>query len=383
MTLARIVTVFGLSGLRNAYRSVRSADGSSAMSGASRCDDAVPFPGPSVVAPTTAAAASRPTMTSAVIPLCICTPLSIASGTALVRGRARGGSNRTGRQPRTKHGHGGFRVRRVSVARVAGSLRHAQASRPSLRRGSGRARGPRRRGCGGRAVRPRRPRRVRARFAGASRRTPRRGRRAGGVSPGLAERSDVQGRAGEGEHVDPHARPPARSRPRSPRGTPAGGSPDRRLGRRGRPREARRARVASLRPRALAGRAQAASRRPARGARARLLRRVLTVRVGGAPRRAPRHHQEQDVRRARATPRASRRFDRGRIMEAGIHELTAGYALDALDPDERRAYEAHLAGCERCQQELASFWESTEALAVAASGPAPSPALRERILADV
>jgi len=70
-------------------------------------------------------------------------------------------------------------------------------------------------------------------------------------------------------------------------------------------------------------------------------------------------------------------------MEAGIHELTAGYALDALDPDERYAYEAHLPGCERCQQELASFWETTEALAVAASGPEPSPELRERILADV
>ena len=70
-------------------------------------------------------------------------------------------------------------------------------------------------------------------------------------------------------------------------------------------------------------------------------------------------------------------------MEAGIHELTAGYALDALDPDERRAYEAHLAGCEQCQQELASFWESTEALAVAASGPVPNPALRERILVEV
>jgi|SRR6187551_228494 len=70
-------------------------------------------------------------------------------------------------------------------------------------------------------------------------------------------------------------------------------------------------------------------------------------------------------------------------MEAGIHELTAGYALDALDPDERRAYEAHLVGCEQCQHELESFWETTEALAVAASGPAPSPALRERILADV
>jgi len=70
-------------------------------------------------------------------------------------------------------------------------------------------------------------------------------------------------------------------------------------------------------------------------------------------------------------------------METGIHELTAGYALDALDQDERSAYEAHLAHCERCQQELASFWTTTEALAVAASGPAPSPALRERILADV
>ena len=70
-------------------------------------------------------------------------------------------------------------------------------------------------------------------------------------------------------------------------------------------------------------------------------------------------------------------------METGIHELTAGYALDALDPAERSAYEAHLSGCERCQEELASFWETTEALAVAAAGPAPSPELRDRILAEV
>ena len=70
-------------------------------------------------------------------------------------------------------------------------------------------------------------------------------------------------------------------------------------------------------------------------------------------------------------------------METGIHELTAGYALDALDEDERSAYEAHLADCEHCQQELASFWTTTEALAVAASGPEPSVALRERIRADV
>jgi anti-sigma factor RsiW len=68
-------------------------------------------------------------------------------------------------------------------------------------------------------------------------------------------------------------------------------------------------------------------------------------------------------------------------METGIHELTAGYALDALDPEERRAYEAHLEGCERCREELGSFWKMTDALAVAASGPAPSDALRGRILA--
>lgn len=71
-------------------------------------------------------------------------------------------------------------------------------------------------------------------------------------------------------------------------------------------------------------------------------------------------------------------------MEAGVHELTAAYALDALDPDERREYEQHLAGCESCRDELASFWETTEALAVAATGAqpsaAPSDALRDRIL---
>jgi anti-sigma factor RsiW len=68
-------------------------------------------------------------------------------------------------------------------------------------------------------------------------------------------------------------------------------------------------------------------------------------------------------------------------METGIHELTAGYALDALDADERWAYETHLASCERCREELTSFWETTETLAVAASGPAPSSELRGRILA--
>ena len=64
------------------------------------------------------------------------------------------------------------------------------------------------------------------------------------------------------------------------------------------------------------------------------------------------------------------------------HELTAAYALDALEPSERERYETHLATCEGCRVELASFWEVSGALAHAAGGPAPPPVLRERILAQ-
>jgi anti-sigma-K factor RskA len=63
-----------------------------------------------------------------------------------------------------------------------------------------------------------------------------------------------------------------------------------------------------------------------------------------------------------------------------LHELTAGYALDALDPGEHERYEEHLATCERCREELQGFWQATGALAYAAGGPAPPPSLRERIL---
>jgi anti-sigma factor RsiW len=61
-------------------------------------------------------------------------------------------------------------------------------------------------------------------------------------------------------------------------------------------------------------------------------------------------------------------------------ELTAAYALDALDARERERYEAHLATCEECREELEALWAVSGALAHAAGGPAPRPALRERIL---
>jgi anti-sigma-K factor RskA len=64
-----------------------------------------------------------------------------------------------------------------------------------------------------------------------------------------------------------------------------------------------------------------------------------------------------------------------------LHDLTAAYALDALGADETEAYEAHLAQCERCRDELTRLSEPAGALAWGAAPAAPPAALRGRILA--
>jgi anti-sigma-K factor RskA len=70
-------------------------------------------------------------------------------------------------------------------------------------------------------------------------------------------------------------------------------------------------------------------------------------------------------------------------MEADtLHDLTAAYALDALDPEDAREYEVHLARCERCREELAELSQAATALAYASDAPAPSPELRARILQE-
>jgi anti-sigma-K factor RskA len=63
-----------------------------------------------------------------------------------------------------------------------------------------------------------------------------------------------------------------------------------------------------------------------------------------------------------------------------LHDLTAAYALDALEPAEREAYEEHLAGCERCRAEVAELSFAAASLAYAAEPVAPPPLLRSRIL---
>jgi anti-sigma-K factor RskA len=64
-----------------------------------------------------------------------------------------------------------------------------------------------------------------------------------------------------------------------------------------------------------------------------------------------------------------------------IHDLTAAYALDALDPEDRWTYERHLDTCQRCREEVVTLRETASELAYAAEGPEPPAELRERILA--
>lgn len=69
-------------------------------------------------------------------------------------------------------------------------------------------------------------------------------------------------------------------------------------------------------------------------------------------------------------------------MTTDLHALVAAYALDALDDDERRAFEAHLSSCPTCPGELAEFTEVVGELADATSSPAPG-VVRDRVLAQL
>ncbi|WP_330456908.1 anti-sigma factor [Streptomyces sp. NBC_00820] len=64
------------------------------------------------------------------------------------------------------------------------------------------------------------------------------------------------------------------------------------------------------------------------------------------------------------------------------HSLAAPYALDALEPGERRRFEKHLGGCDRCAAEVRALSEDAVRLALSTAAPAPA-ALRDRVLAAV
>ena len=63
--------------------------------------------------------------------------------------------------------------------------------------------------------------------------------------------------------------------------------------------------------------------------------------------------------------------------------LAPAYVLGALEPDERRAFEAHLAECDRCVTEVRSLSGVTSGLAHSVPQVTPRAALRDRVLQAV
>ncbi len=68
---------------------------------------------------------------------------------------------------------------------------------------------------------------------------------------------------------------------------------------------------------------------------------------------------------------------------SAIHGATGSYVVDALDPDELDEFEAHLAACPTCRQEVVEFCETAAELSLLASAPPPPPALRESVLSSI
>lgn len=65
-----------------------------------------------------------------------------------------------------------------------------------------------------------------------------------------------------------------------------------------------------------------------------------------------------------------------------LQGLAGAYVLDALDPDERVSFEAHLAGCDECAGEVRALRPVATALAQSAPARTPRPELRARVLAS-
>lgn len=64
-------------------------------------------------------------------------------------------------------------------------------------------------------------------------------------------------------------------------------------------------------------------------------------------------------------------------------EDVAAYVLGALDPAELAEFEGHLAGCERCREEIRWFTPAVVGLPEAVERLAPPPRLRERLMDEV
>ncbi|WP_069164375.1 anti-sigma factor [Nocardia altamirensis] len=69
-------------------------------------------------------------------------------------------------------------------------------------------------------------------------------------------------------------------------------------------------------------------------------------------------------------------------MTAEIHSRTGAYVLDALDDDERAAFDEHLTECRACRTEVADLRPVAARLGIALT-PMSAGSLKERVLADL
>ena len=69
-------------------------------------------------------------------------------------------------------------------------------------------------------------------------------------------------------------------------------------------------------------------------------------------------------------------------MTTDLHLLTGAYAVDALDADERAAFEAHLTSCEACAEEVVGL-RATGAVLGLAAAITPDPAFGRRLMQQV
>ena len=69
-------------------------------------------------------------------------------------------------------------------------------------------------------------------------------------------------------------------------------------------------------------------------------------------------------------------------MSPDLHHLSGAYAVDALDIDERAAFEQHLSVCSACQSDVHELTEAAHSLAALAD-TAPPAALRTAVLAGI
>ena len=61
-------------------------------------------------------------------------------------------------------------------------------------------------------------------------------------------------------------------------------------------------------------------------------------------------------------------------------DAVGSYLLEALPEDERRGFEAHLAGCAVCRRDVDELGVAADALPMSVTPLAPSPALKQRIM---